>query len=320
MEKKYVRSEDGTVWYWVHRHNNPNARWIVFTHGLTANHTMFDRQVEHFAKEYSVITWDVPLHGESTPYRHFSFANTARELNTILETEQITKTILVGMSMGGYVCQPFIEAYPEKAEAFIAIDTTPFGLQYYSRSDKFWLCHAGTMVAYYPDKMLRGNIAKVNAVSEEGRNLMLQMLAPLSKRDIYYQMSMASHALFTENHDINLTCPVLIIIGEKDKSGKIQQYCKAWAKETGYPLVWVPDAAHLSNVDNWREVNRAIDEFITPLSETSQIVTVSATVSKKNLGLNLWHIVKEKRIKFFEAINTLLDSHAKAEKVTDESK
>jgi pimeloyl-ACP methyl ester carboxylesterase len=298
MEKKCITSANGTVWYWLHRHSSPDAPWIVFTHGLSANHTMFDRQAGHFAQSYSFITWDVPLHGESTPYKHFSFANAAKELNTILETEHIAQTVLVGMSMGGYVCQQFIDTYPEKAQAFIAIDTTPFGLRYYSRTDLFWLCHAGMMTAYFPEKMMRRNFAKTNAASEEGRRLMLQMLAPLSKREICHQMSMAGSALFTENRDINLTCPVLIIVGKKDQTSKVQHYCKAWAQETGYPLVWIPDAAHLSNVDNWQAVNSAIDDFIKPLLETSETAaTENKKLPEKAAGFSLRHLVHSLRMK-----------------------
>ncbi|MCL1919111.1 MAG: alpha/beta hydrolase [Peptococcaceae bacterium] len=297
MEKKCVKSENGTVWYWLHRHNNPTAEWIVMTHGLSANHTMFDRQVGHFAKTHSVITWDVPLHGESTPYKQFSFVNAAKELNTILETEQVAKAVLVGMSMGGYVSQQFIEAYPEKTQAFIAVDTTPFGLQYYSRSDLFWLCHAGTMTAYYPEKTMRRHFVKANSISEEGRRLMLQMLAPLSKRDICYQMNMAGNALFAENHDIELTCPVLIIVGEKDQTAKVQQCCKDWAHKTGYPLVWIPNAAHLSNVDNWQEVNRAIDDFIGAQPDLTDCTAAPEKVLEKNVRFGFWNSVKEKMSK-----------------------
>jgi pimeloyl-ACP methyl ester carboxylesterase len=262
MEKKCIKSEHGTIWYWIYRSNNPNAKWIVFTHGLVADHTIFDRQVEHFTKAYSVITWDLPLHGESTPYKHFTYANAARELNAILETEKITRTVLVGMSLGGIVCQPFIETYPEKAQAFIALGTTPFGLQYYSRSDLFFLRHSGAMFACFPEKMLHSVSAKWNSMSEEGRSVMRKMLAPLSKKEICYLMGTAYSAFVAENHDIELACPVLIIFGANDRTGKVKQYNMAWADKPGYPIVIIPNAAHLCNVDNWQEVNQAIEEFI----------------------------------------------------------
>lgn len=58
---------------------------------------MFQNQVSYFSKNYTVITWDVPFHGLSRPYSDFSYENTSKELNSILETENIQKVILVGM-------------------------------------------------------------------------------------------------------------------------------------------------------------------------------------------------------------------------------
>ena len=58
-----------------------------------------------------------------------------------------------------------------------------------------------------------------------------------------------------------------ILQGEKDKTGKVAQYNKAWAKRTGYPLKIINDAAHNANVDQLNEVNTCIRVF---LSETIQ--------------------------------------------------
>jgi len=59
----------------------------------------------------------------------------------------------------------------------------------------------------------------------------------------------------------------LLILGEKDKTGKVAQYNKAWAKRTGYSLKIIHDAAHNANVDKPDEVNACIRDF---LSETIQ--------------------------------------------------
>ena len=135
-----------------------------------------------------------------------------------------------------------------RTRAFIALDTTPFGPDYYSKSDLFWLHHAEAMAKWLPDSMLRGSIAKANALSEEGRRLMLEMLRPLSKGDIARLMGIA--------------CPVLILLGEKDKTGKVRQYRHQWHQNTGWPLVVIPGATHLSNTDNPQAVNEAIDAFL----------------------------------------------------------
>lgn len=41
--------------------------------------------------------------------------------------------------MGGYPCQHFGALYPERVKGFVALDTTPLGLRYYSKADLWWL-------------------------------------------------------------------------------------------------------------------------------------------------------------------------------------
>ena len=97
MEKKEMKTGRGSVFYWIEKNAAPGAKCIVFTHGLTANHSMFEKQVEYFRSACTLITWDVPLHGISRPYRDFSSGHCAQDLNEILEREGIGKAVLVGM-------------------------------------------------------------------------------------------------------------------------------------------------------------------------------------------------------------------------------
>ena len=42
LEKKELKTERGSVFYWIEKNAAPRAKCIVFTHGLTANHSMFE--------------------------------------------------------------------------------------------------------------------------------------------------------------------------------------------------------------------------------------------------------------------------------------
>lgn len=262
MNHKTIKTERGTVHYWINKHSDESAKCIVFTHGLTANHTMFEKQVSYFSNEYTVITWDVPLHGESRPYKNFTYKNTASDLKEILDVENLDQVVLVGMSMGGYPSQEFSAIYPNSVLAFIALDTTPFGLNYYSPSDKWWLKQVGTLAKLFPDKILRKSIAKSVSKTQSAYDLMLKMLEPLSKAEIVEQMDIAYYGFLKENKNINLDFPVLIILGEHDKTGKVRHYCEEWSKKEGYPLHIIKGAAHFSNADNANDVNYEINSFI----------------------------------------------------------
>lgn len=191
MEHKKINGVGGEVHYWISRPEATPKGAIVFTHGLTANHTMYEKQVEYFKNEYIIITWDVPMHGLSIPYNNFSYENTAIDLNAILIQEDVDKVILVGMSMGGYPSQMFAYLYPEKTQCIIGIDTTPFGTEYYSKSDLFWLSKVKPMLKLFTDRLLRESMAKSISATEYSYNKMKEILAPVPKEQIVEQMDIA---------------------------------------------------------------------------------------------------------------------------------
>ena len=184
MEHKTIKGVGGEVHYWISKANHRANEVIVFTHGLTADHTMYEKQIEFFQKEYNVIVWDVPLHGLSIPYRNFSYENTAKDLNSILQQEHIETVSLVGMSMGGYPSQMFAHLYPEKVKCFVGIDTTPFGTAYYSKSDLWWLSKVKPMAKMFPDKILRRSMAKSISLTDYSYNKMMKILSSKSKEQI----------------------------------------------------------------------------------------------------------------------------------------
>lgn len=265
MEHKEQSSMRGTVHYWITR-NEHSKHTLVFTHGLTADHTMFEKQVDFFTTHNTVITWDVPMHGLSRPYTSFTYANCVEDLRAILDAEGIKRAVFVGMSMGGYVSQLFAATYPERTAGFVALDTTPFGHRYYTKADIWWLHQVAPMAKWFPDRMLRQSMASAVSKTTYAKQTMLRMLASLTKADIIAQLDIAYRGFAKENQDIALTCPVLILLGECDTTGKVRAYCEAWAKQTGYPLTIIKGAAHFSNGDNPEQVNAEIKRFVESLA------------------------------------------------------
>ncbi|WP_243186888.1 alpha/beta fold hydrolase [Clostridium muellerianum] len=94
---------------------------------------------------------------------------------------------------------------------------------------------------------------------------MIEMLATFTKSEIIEQMDIAYGTFIKENKDVSFSFPVLILLGEFDRIGKVNQYCEAWSKKEGYPLHIISNASHFSNGDNPQQVNSEIQEFINVL-------------------------------------------------------
>jgi len=265
MEKKIIHTENGDLYYWVGGNQSIDARCIVFVHGMTADHSMFDKQVDHFSNEFKIITLDLPLHGKSRYYMNFTFSNITDVLKNILTLENISKVILVGQSLGGYVCQEFGVRYPEKVKGFVGIDTTPFGHYYYSNWERFILSKIGLLSSMFPYKTLIKSISKGATRTDYAFNNMYSSVSKLSKDEIINIMNIAYKELLKRTETVNFNFPVLLVIGEKDNTGNVKKYNKKWSTQSGYQLVVISDAAHNSNVDNYNDFNNVLSGFLSRL-------------------------------------------------------
>lgn len=263
MEEMILHTEKGEVHYWYHDAGAEDT--MVFLHGLTANHHLFDRQVEFFQKDYNCLVWDAPAHGASRPYIGFSYPDAAEVLYRILNRHKIEKPILIGQSMGGYVVQSFLGKHPGRVKAFVSIDSCPYGEKYYSKSDRRWLRQVEWMAKCYPFEKLKRSVVKQCALQERARENMAAMLADYTKKELCHLMGIGYAGFLKDNRDMTIPCPTLLLVGEKDTTGKVRDYNRAWVRETGFPIRWVRDAAHNANDDQPEMVNRYIQRFLETL-------------------------------------------------------
>lgn len=262
MIEKMICSCKGNVYYWISKHPEANAKVIFFLPGLTANHHLFDFQLEYFSTQFTVLAWDAPAHGKSRPYSEFSYSHLAEELKKILDTENIEQVILIGQSAGGFAAQSFAAKYQSMVKGILLIGTCPYGTGYYSKSDIFWLKQTEWMTSLFPDKMLRNIMAKMCGTTDISRENMLRMLNDYDKKELCHLMYLGFTGFIREIQDLNILCPVCLIVGENDKTGKVKKYNNLWHRNKGVPLYIIKGASHNANVDKPNEVNLIIESFI----------------------------------------------------------
>ena len=67
MKRKKFKTSKGTIVYWTNE-KKENAPELVFLPGLTADHRLFIKQIQHFQNDFSVFVWDAPGHAFSYPF------------------------------------------------------------------------------------------------------------------------------------------------------------------------------------------------------------------------------------------------------------
>ena len=267
MQKKVHPTRCGKIHY---RTNivSESLPTLVFLPGLTADHRLFDKQIEYFKGRYNVFVWDAPGHADSWPFEFdFTLMDKARWLKEILDKEKITTPVIIGQSMGGYVGQSFAHLYPDNLAGFISIDSAPLQRKYVTAAE-IWLLKRMEKVYYcYPWKSLLKSGTKGVATTPYGQKLMHDiMMVYDGDKKRYAKLSGHGMLLLAQGYEEDLRyeikCPALLICGKKDMAGSCIRYNKAWHKNTGIPLVWIENAGHNSNTDQPRIVNGLIEKFV----------------------------------------------------------
>ena len=65
LKESTYQTPCGTIHYWSSI-LSLDTTTLVFLPGLTADHRLFDKQVEYFDGKYNIIVWDAPL----MPFNH----------------------------------------------------------------------------------------------------------------------------------------------------------------------------------------------------------------------------------------------------------
>lgn len=275
MQEKTYKTACGTIHYWINRADETRSA-LVFLPGLTADHTLFEKQTEYFEGKFNIFVWDAPGHAASWPFDlTFSLMDKARWLDEILTGEGIDRPVIIGQSMGGYVGQAYSQLFPEKLRGFVSIDSAPLQRKYVTAAELWLLKRMEPVYRRYPWKSLLKSGTNGVAVSAYGRQLMRKIMMRYDgDQERYAKLSGHGFRMLADAMEADLpykiNCPALLICGEKDRAGSCVRYNKAWHKQTGIRLEWIKDAGHNSNTDAPEIVNSLIENLLTEIIGAAQ--------------------------------------------------
>jgi len=271
MKEKLYKTPCGAIHYWINEPRPASDPALIFLPGLTADHRLFDRQIEYFEDKCRVLVWDAPEHAASWPFEpDFDLGDKARWLDGILAREGIDAPVIVGQSMGGYVGQMYAQLFPEKLRGFVSIDSAPLQREYVTGIEIWLLKRMEPVYRHYPWKALLKSGVNGVATTEYGRRLMHEIMMTYDGDQARYaRISGHGFRMLAEAMEADLPyeikCPALLICGERDRAGSCVRYNKAWHKKTGIPIEWIRGAGHNSNTDAPEVVNGLIEGLVASL-------------------------------------------------------
>lgn len=99
-------------------------RTVILVHGYTCDETTWAEQVPALAKQYRVVTLDLPGHGKSDSPRDgkFSMDLFARAVEAVRLEVAAERVVVVGHSMGTPVALRYAHLYPVHVSALVFVD------------------------------------------------------------------------------------------------------------------------------------------------------------------------------------------------------
>ncbi|MFS0725519.1 alpha/beta fold hydrolase [Paenibacillus sp. 1P07SE] len=270
MQSYRLERKGCQIHYWLTgEHSLPAKPVIIFTHGASLDHHMFDTQVPLLLEAgYPVLSWDVRGHGLSKPIgERFDVQTAVEDLQAIIDKHELGNIILVGHSFGGYVSQQLTFQDPERVAALAVIGCTDMTAQP-SLVMRLAYRNMARLFRLIPDRKLRQQFAEGMGVTPQVRDYALRATNQLSREEFIYVMSKGVEPLYQDpgfGEGYSIPKPFLLTIGERDTAGNgvFLRTSSDWAKrEPNCQYEIIPDAGHNTNQDNPNIFNPILIRFI----------------------------------------------------------
>ena len=245
-------------------HGKEGAPWLVFSHSLACSTRMWDGQIAAFADRYRILAYDTRGHGQSAaPGGPYTLDMLADDLSELLKVLGISKTDFCGLSMGGMIGQTFALKYPGIFHKLVLADTTS---RYPAEAAAMWQERIRIAEAQGMQPLVQPTLERwfTAAFRKSHADEVARIASQILQTPVPGYVG-CSHAI----PKINLTsrlkeiaCPTLVICGAEDPGTPPAMAREIEANLPGAKLVLIPQAAHLSNLEQPDAFNRALDGFL----------------------------------------------------------
>jgi pimeloyl-ACP methyl ester carboxylesterase len=239
---------------------------VVLLHGYPFNRSLWNEQASALGNSYRVITPVLRGLGESVSTPGPATMNRmAQDVAALLDHLEISRAVVGGLSMGGYVALAFYKQFPSRVRSLILADTraqadTEEGKQTrFQQADKALAeGMAGIADSMLPKLLTPETVSKRPEVVKRVRDMMLKtkpegaagaLLGMAEREDQTALLSQVS-------------CPTVILVGREDPITPVADSEKMHREIAGSRLVVIENAAHVSNLERTDQFNEELMRFL----------------------------------------------------------
>ncbi len=239
---------------------------LIFIHGVGMCGEIWQPQIEHFSKNYRVITYDFLGHGQSLLKKDkLTLEDYISQLYNLVNEIGVSNFSIIGHSMGALIAVAFALRYPEKVDTLIPINIV-FKRTKKAQDDVIMRAKDvlnsqqipninQTLERWFQNKTRPYDLLKINNVQGWLKNT-----SPKAYSEAYYLFA-TSDRVFVNNLS-NLQPPVLYLTGSEDPNST-SLMSEQMAQETpNGSSESIEGEAHMMAYISAKKVNPIIECFL----------------------------------------------------------
>lgn len=230
---------------------------LLFVHGAGGAATLWLNQLRHFKPKRSTLAVFLPGHGPEGGDGRESIADYVEAIRLFLDELNLSRVVMVGLSMGGAIGQLFALTYPERLAGLVLASTgaklkvLPLIFETIAKDFEGYL---KLMEQFSFSKSATPEVKQL--IVEEARE---------QKPQVVLGDFRACDAFDVRERLSEIQTPTLVLSGADDllTPPKYSDYLVEHIP--GAKLVRLPNAGHMLPVEKPAEFNAALDEFLEEL-------------------------------------------------------
>jgi len=237
---------------------------IVLLHGFLENMGMWDYFSKKLSDEYRVLTIDLPgFGGSENLHRVHLMEQMATVVNMVLKHLEVRSCLMIGHSMGGYVCLAFASKYPGKLNGFglfhsHAAADTPEAKVNRDRAIEVVRSDRGAFIFnFFPELFAPENVPHYE---KEIRKLHADAMKT-SPEAIIAALEGMKYRSDKLDVLVNAKVPVLFILGKKDSRIPFDKTLVQASLPTVSKIVVLDMAGHMGHIEARKQTLNAVREF-----------------------------------------------------------
>jgi 3-oxoadipate enol-lactonase len=243
--------------------------WVTLSHSLACRLEMWDEQVRRLSQRFTVLCYDTRGHGDSgAPAMPYSLDMIADDIKGLYDALGIRSSHWIGLSMGGVIGLAAALKHPRIFDSLVLADTSgklsDEGIQAFK--DRVATARTGTMEAmveptlkrWFKDSFRAKNPQLMARVADWIRTTPLEG---------YIGCSAAIPAIDVIHRLGEIDVPSLVLVGADDIAMPLPMAQTLHRHLAGSELVVIPDAGHLSNLEQPAAFDAALDRFYNKIEE-----------------------------------------------------